>query len=108
MDSPTTMMPPPPPTTPMPSPRFARGRHVPRFARNLDADQHYEDVNLPAQNEPSERTEETPNADNLNAPLIDRAQPEKTNATGLPRVSTGLCSVCGKSFKLSNLGGSPL
>ncbi|KAL7671609.1 hypothetical protein ACOME3_006500 [Neoechinorhynchus agilis] len=33
-------------------------------------------------------------ADNLNAPLIDHVQPEKTNAAGLPRVSTGLCPVC--------------
>ncbi|KAL7673707.1 hypothetical protein ACOME3_008558, partial [Neoechinorhynchus agilis] len=41
---------------------------------------------------------------NLNAPLIDHDQPEKTNAAWLPRVSTGLCPVCGRSFKLTNLG----
>ncbi|KAL7668045.1 hypothetical protein ACOME3_008763 [Neoechinorhynchus agilis] len=91
----------------------------PRFARNLDVRQQYEDGNLPAQNEPSEKTEETPNAigtpsrnsvpqithaDTLNTPLIDRARPAKTNATGLSRVSTGVYSIVGKSFKLTNLG----
>ncbi|KAL7670244.1 hypothetical protein ACOME3_005183 [Neoechinorhynchus agilis] len=99
-----------PPTTPMPPPRFAR---------NLDARQQYEDGNLPAQNEISEKTEETANAigtpglnsvhqitdaDTLNDPLIDHAEPEKTNATELQRVSTLVCSVCDKSFKLTNLG----
>ncbi|KAL7674712.1 hypothetical protein ACOME3_000988 [Neoechinorhynchus agilis] len=109
----------PPPTTPMPSPHFARGQHVPRFARNLDARQQYEDGILPAQNEPSEKTEETPNAigtpgrnsvhqitnaDTLNAPFIDHSQPGKANAAGLPCVSTEECLVCDKSFKLTNSG----
>ncbi|KAL7670303.1 hypothetical protein ACOME3_005242, partial [Neoechinorhynchus agilis] len=110
MLDPSLPMPPPPPTTSMPSPRLAP---------NLDARQKYEDGNLLAQNEPSEKTEETPNAtgtpgrnsahqvtdaDALNEPLIDHAELEKINAAGLPRVSTGLCPVCGKSFQLTNLG----
>ncbi|KAL7676840.1 hypothetical protein ACOME3_003087 [Neoechinorhynchus agilis] len=101
---------PPPQTTPMLSPRFAR---------DLDARKQYEDRNVPDQNEPGEKTEETLNAtgtpglnsvhqitdaDTLNAPLIDHVQPENTSAARLPRVSTGVCSVCGKSFKLTNLG----
>ncbi|KAL7670285.1 hypothetical protein ACOME3_005224 [Neoechinorhynchus agilis] len=43
-------------------------------------------------------------ADTLNDPLIVHSQPEKTNATELQRVSTLVCSVCDKSFKLTNLG----
>ncbi|KAL7676920.1 hypothetical protein ACOME3_003170 [Neoechinorhynchus agilis] len=87
-------LPPPPPTAQMPSPRFAR---------NPDARQQYEDGNLNAQNEPREKTEGTSNAigtpgrnsvhqitdaDTLNAPLIDHVL--CLGGSGSPPQSTDL------------------
>ncbi|KAL7667560.1 hypothetical protein ACOME3_010627 [Neoechinorhynchus agilis] len=58
----------------------AKGRHVLRFARNLDARPQYEDGNVPAQNEPSEKN---------NVNVISST----SSAKGTTRwsFSTGLC-----------------